>query len=1607
MVKRFYKDFKFIKNYQEKLITISSCEVSEIGKMIIDNFSLINDSYLFVKESKFNNKENRIFYFLKDVVTKYKYNITIPDLISEFNKYQTEEKIYLSYNDINSIKINLIFLYISKLYDLCLIDKEKLNNRLVINRSKDFYDLEKVIPKFKNNSNFLTTLYKKIKYDNKLLKKFNKSLYENKISIDEIFSSEKNDYIENNIIVENIINDINLILKTDDYFLVKNISKVEKALLKDKTYKNMIFESKLVYREKLCKSTYSKNMLEFVCNNQSHIGYKLKFSSYLPILDYKDKLKIDFSTSIIVYDKKLTIEKVDIILNKFLSYYEQLNNKKFYYILVTDNNLDIDVISYIKSKISDINNKTDDSLFNFICFNKSFDNDYLLMNNLSLLLNGKKIDNSTIFINTMDSNILSKYIIMNNYNNFLSINDIFDFIGAIKHPVNDKYIIIRKNKNLPINLENSILDIEKFTTAFSNVVEDEKINKLELIKMYLNIGTIKKFKNKNITFSNSVVNNNSKEHIILSSSTNNNLSNLVLSNGNYTVILNNRKTSLYQYKNIRLNKKDINKLYIIDNDNTYVNISNDYKFTNTKAKFSSCYNDIEINTDIIVSNNHNLEIQKINITNNSKTCKNINLISYSEVLLMDSTSDLLLNNNVFINTIYDKKLDTLIANRCKKTNYMFSNLVAPNSTNTTYTSLRNSLFDEDNNIKNGALNNKLENNIDNIMSISKNIDIKPSKTITIYLINGYARSHEQIKQSINYYKNIKNIEEEFRRVELSNTFNLENINISQEQLKNYNSFLKFLVNKDCYKMSVEDYDILRKNSLSKSSLIKYKLDNNKFNILFEFNDKKMLYELVKMYEYYRFVNIDVNIIVSVNEKYNYIKNIINNELYRINNINNQYKDTGSILVLNSKKLSREEKNLFYTIADVTINDSYKDFTSLITSLEEKYNFDFTINKKMKIEKNESPKLLFDNSYGGFSKDLNNYTIYNNKFNGIYNNILANKNYGCILSNNFSGYTYYDNPSEYRITDIDNNLNKEQRKEGFLFNNLEFVPSKCNYSFGYTNFSSNSDKIDISIDQFIPIEDSVKVYILKVSNKLKKKQKITIDYFIKPILGSNIDDYKYVISDIVDDKYMLLKNVFNPNYKDISTFITTDMKINNYDIFNISRKSISVNLELDSLSSKEFFFAIGSSSDKDISSMIEKYSNLDSILLEFDKLKKYWNKLLNKKIQLGTDLNLYYKWSLYQAIMNNYSHSNYYNYTGVCNCKEKLTSSLLLLPFDSNILKENLLQISAHQAIDGDILYWFYDKNKFGLRNRCYDVMIIYAYCLCYYILNTNDFAILNTKLPYIYGSSISCYEKEKIIVYNTTNENYSLLDHLTKAIDLSISLTGDNGIPLMGEKDFDNAFSSISKKDESTINGFILYKTISNFVKIISNSNYDINYKKYEKFNLNLRKKINNIAFSKNHYERCLYSDINDNLLGIDLLTQSFAIKSGVALKGNISKITKEVEKKLYDNNKKLFRYISSNINLTDNDYGSICNYPKGYFENEGYSISACLIYINTLIDIGQTDKAVKYLKDLLPINRNSEYINPFFIYSYMDCNGSSYMINTSTAELLFNTINRLNDIED
>ena len=79
---------------------------------------------------------------------------------------------------------------------------------------------------------------------------------------------------------------------------------------------------------------------------------------------------------------------------------------------------------------------------------------------------------------------------------------------------------------------------------------------------------------------------------------------------------------------------------------------------------------------------------------------------------------------------------------------------------------------------------------------------------------------------------------------------------------------------------------------------------------------------------------------------------------------------------------------------------------------------------------------------------------------------------------------------------------------------------------------------ISIKQFIPIKDKVKLYVVDISNKLNKNQNVSINYFVKPILGSRSDDNKYVLTEKVDNKNVIkFKNVINLNYKDVAAFIS--------------------------------------------------------------------------------------------------------------------------------------------------------------------------------------------------------------------------------------------------------------------------------------------------------------------------------------------------------------------------------------------------------------------------------------------------------------------------------------
>ena len=78
-------------------------------------------------------------------------------------------------------------------------------------------------------------------------------------------------------------------------------------------------------------------------------------------------------------------------------------------------------------------------------------------------------------------------------------------------------------------------------------------------------------------------------------------------------------------------------------------------------------------------------------------------------------------------------------------------------------------------------------------------------------------------------------------------------------------------------------------------------------------------------------------------------------------------------------------------------------------------------------------MTFNNGYGGFKNNGREYVIYNKETPTPWSNIIANKNFGTIVTNNGCGFTYAYNSGEFKISSWSNEMLLNDRSEGFKIN----------------------------------------------------------------------------------------------------------------------------------------------------------------------------------------------------------------------------------------------------------------------------------------------------------------------------------------------------------------------------------------------------------------------------------------------------------------------------------------------------------------------------------------------------------------------------------------------
>ena len=296
-IKKFFNDFDDITQYYNFLVNkTKNHEYVEItNEWLIDNYYLlVEHKNAILNKKKRLQKNTKIieenYYFLKELANSKNYNISFKILIEELRKYQRENQKVFTYEELSSIFSILVFIYTERLNQLAkeeynrLIDKQQVSN---IIKNHDLVELEDFLPEdfdVNNHSYFLfevnNQLYKLGKSNGKVFKEFNEYLKDHNVSLKELINEEYQKRIDNNILISNIFSDFKEFFDYSLEELYEKVSKTEKLLLTDSSYKEMTIESKISYRKRLSKLAKKHHLSEYeylerIFNPNQHIGFQL------------------------------------------------------------------------------------------------------------------------------------------------------------------------------------------------------------------------------------------------------------------------------------------------------------------------------------------------------------------------------------------------------------------------------------------------------------------------------------------------------------------------------------------------------------------------------------------------------------------------------------------------------------------------------------------------------------------------------------------------------------------------------------------------------------------------------------------------------------------------------------------------------------------------------------------------------------------------------------------------------------------------------------------------------------------------------------------------------------------------------------------------------------------------------------------------------------------------------------------------------------------------------------------------------------------------------------------------------------------------------------
>ena len=1206
-------------------------------------------------------------------------------------------------------------------------------------------------------------------------------------------------------------------------------------------------------------------------------------------------------------------------------------------------------------------------------------------------------------------------------------------LNSINNYLNNHILKKRFNKNPEIEAVNVLLQ-ERMPVQM--IITKEKKEKPEKIKNVQDIGYIEKVidKHKNRLYN-------------------------VISNENYMVVIDDNGNGYSKYKNCIINKYKPSyelpqgiQFYVKDLKTKKVKKINEnckVIFSQDKAKFIKKEGTLKYTLTVIVDPNKPVEIRNLEIENTGSSEEILEVFADFIPVLSTPNEEYAhpAFNNMFIN--YKLEEDILLLERVSrnldKSLFLATNLYTENGKivdkgfeidSEKYFGRGN--FDIPKMVKeNVTFSNNLNYVINKVVAQKQIIKLDSKEKVKINLIISVSENKDECLKQIKEKSNSEEINRIFDISKARVEEEMKYLQITTEKMNDFQNLLSFLLDNN----NVKDLEIDMSKDYQINNLWKFGISGD-LNIIVvrikSISDVEYLEEVIEAYIYFRLKKIYTDLVI-LNEENNVYKRyvresidgiIANKQIEYLRNINS------GIFILNTNELEDDDLEIILLKAKIILNASNGGIKQYIKANQKIYNFKINKVINSELEENNFRKkdnLKFTNEFGGFTDDFKEYKFtvdYQNKLPTIWSNVISNKIFGAVVTENMIDVVWNKNSRLNRIFSWNNDTvqnipsqiiylkDLDNNKIWTLNSNINSYNSfdEITYGFGWAKYNKKIDKIEHETTIFIPNEQSRIITNVKLKNISTEDKKLKAIVYFKTVLG---EDEILTDGNIYMEKnhnYILMKNILGlEEFKKIA-YITSNIDIKNFTknkklffgngsielpdcLFGnmFDNKSgigncVGLEFEIKIKPNEEINWNIivGQENNFELIQNLE-VNNINYIMNDLKETQKKWNNLMNTLVikvpddQINALVN---GWLIYQTIACRiWGRSAFYQSGGAYGFRDQLQDCLGMKYIDSNLLKEQIIKCSMHQFSEGDVLHWWHEETKKGCRTRFSDDLLWLPYSVLEYIEMTGDYEFLDEETEYLNGEILNENEQEKYSQFYKTDYQESLYLHCIKAINRACNF-GKHGFPKIGSGDWNDGFSNIGAKGdgESIWLGFFLYDILNRFVNLCKIKNDTENYDKYNMIKDELKKNLNTVGWDGRWYKRAITDDgvelgsINSDECKIDSISQSWSVISGAGDNDKKYISMQEVENYLVDRENKIMKLFTPSFKKSDINPGYIKAYPSGVRENGGQYTHAAIWSIIAIAKLGFGDKALELLKLINPIEHslNKELAKKYRVEPYV-----------------------------